>query len=228
MPPESPAAPAVRRPPWVKLAMLGLVLAAGAVLVVMGFPVRAAIDRGMDLIRDAGPAVFFLALTILPAFGAPLMAFTIPAGEAFASRMTLGGVVAAVLACVAVNLALSYWLARYVLRPVLLRVFARYGYKVPSLGRDNALTVTMLVRLTPGPPYFVQSYLLGVAEVPFRTFMVASWLCLVPWAGGAVILGRGMLHGNFREVLAGVGVIGVAVGAVHLYRSRNGRRAPGS
>jgi len=73
---------------------------------------RALGDQLIVMIRDAGPWVFFGAMALLPAIGAPLMAFTITAGTAFANQMTMGGVLAATLFAIGMNIALTYWLAR--------------------------------------------------------------------------------------------------------------------
>jgi uncharacterized membrane protein YdjX (TVP38/TMEM64 family) len=154
--------------------------------------------------------VFFTAMTILPAFGVPMLAFTIPAGQAFAERMGLGGVIAAALVAIAVNLALTYWIARYALRPLLTSLITRYGYSVPRITRENALSVLLVVRLTPGPPYALQCFVLGIAEAPFKLYMIISWIALLPYALGAIVLGEGLLKGNFKTVLMGAGVVVVA------------------
>jgi hypothetical protein len=114
------------------------------------------------------------------------------------------------LAMIALNLALTYWLARYALRPLLTNLVTRYGYKIPSITSKNALSATLVVRLTPGPPFFLQGYLLGLAEVPFKLYMIVSWLCVMPWAVGALVMGKGILNGNFKVAATGVGVIVVA------------------
>jgi uncharacterized membrane protein YdjX (TVP38/TMEM64 family) len=119
---------------------------------------------------------------------------------------------------------LTYWLARQAVRPLLARLLKRFGYTVPRVTADNALSIALLVRLTPGPPFFLQSYILGLADVPFRLYMVVSWLCVLPWAAGAVVLGRGMLHGNFKMAAMGFGVIIAAVAAVHLIRRKVAKR----
>jgi uncharacterized membrane protein YdjX (TVP38/TMEM64 family) len=154
----------------------------------------------------------------------PLSLFTISAGEAFGARMGLGGVIAVSLAAIAFNLAFGYWAARYALRPVLGSLLARYGYTVPRVTRENALQVALLVRLTPGPPYALQTGILGVAELPFRLYMIVSWLAVLPWVIGAIILGQGLFNGNMAAVIAGTGVIVAAVIAVQLIRRKFPRR----
>jgi uncharacterized membrane protein YdjX (TVP38/TMEM64 family) len=221
----SEIAPVKGKIPWVKLAVVAVVLLAGAFFLLRGLNLRELVDRGMALIRAAGPGVFFTAMALLPALGAPLLGFTIPAGEAFAARLTLGGVIALALVAIAVNLALTYWLARYALRPLLLKLVQRYGYNVPRVTAENALSVTLLVRLTPGPPFFMQGYILGLAEVPFRLYMVVSWLAVLPWSLGAIIMGQGILNGNFKVALTGMAVLGVAVVAVQQLRKKYAKRA---
>ena len=222
VPPDAPVPK--RKLPIAKLAVVAVVLLVGAVLVLRGINLGAVKDRGMAIIRDTGPVAYFGAMTVLPAVGVPMLAFTIPAGEAFGPRFGLGGVIAIAAVVLAVNLALTYWLARYALRPVLTGLLKRYGYSVPRVTPENALTIALLVRLTPGPPYALQGYILGIAELPFRLYMIVSWLCMLPWAVGAIVLGQGILNGNFKLAAAGLAVIVAAVGAVQLVRRRFAKR----
>jgi uncharacterized membrane protein YdjX (TVP38/TMEM64 family) len=213
-------APAPRKLPVVKLAIAAVVAGALGVLVLRGLDYKALETQGVTIIRNAGPVAFFTCCALLPAFGAPLTVFTIMAGEVFAPLMTIGGVIAATMTAIAVNLALTYWLARYALRPLLSRVAQRYGYKIPRVTSENALSVAIAIRLTPGPPFFMQGYILGLAEVPFRIFMIVSWLCILPWAVGAIVLGKGIFNGNFKMVVYGMGVIIVATVIVQAIRKR--------
>jgi uncharacterized membrane protein YdjX (TVP38/TMEM64 family) len=216
--------PVRRKLPLIKLSILALALIAGALVAMRGVNYRALAEQGMAVIRGAGPWAFFAGIVVLPAVGAPLTAFTVTAGEAFAPQMTMAGVVAAVLVSIAADQALTYWLARYALRPVLSRLAERYGYKVPRVTGANALSVALLVRLTPGPPFFMQSYILGLAEVPFRLYMVVSWLAIVPWAVGGVVLGKGVFDGHYKMAGAGAAVIAAAAALVHWLRKRYATR----
>lgn len=213
--------------PILKLAIVGVVLGAVGILVLREIGVArlvALFDQLVGVIRDMGPWVFFIAMTILPAMGAPLMAFNLVAGEAFAPQMTMPGVIVTVAAAIAANLALTYWLSRYALRPMLTRLVERYGYSVPRVTRQNALTVTLLVRLTPGPPYFLQGYLLGLAEVPLRLFMIVSWLAVVPISTSAVVLGKAAREGHMGKIGAVLGVMVVVVVVVQIVRRKVAKR----
>src|SRR5438270_2441406 len=105
--------------PVVKIALVLVVLAGLALLFLRGVNIKELIDRGMTMIRDAGPVAFFGGMLILPAFGAPLMAFTVLAGEAFGAQLTIPGVIAVSLGVIALNLVFTYWLARFAFRPLL-------------------------------------------------------------------------------------------------------------
>jgi len=213
-----------RKLPLFQLCIAAFAVIAAALLLLRGVNIRGLATQGMNMIRDAGPLVYFAALAFLPAVGAPLSAFTIVAGEAFAAQITLAGVIVATLAAIAANLALTYWLARYALRPLLSRFTEHYGYRIPRVTKGNALNIALVIRLTPGPPFFMQSYILGLAEVPFRLYMAVSWLCILPWAVAFVVLGKGVFNGNFKLVATGVGVLVAATALVHWARKRYAAR----
>jgi uncharacterized membrane protein YdjX (TVP38/TMEM64 family) len=210
--------------PIAKLAVAAVLLLVVAVIFLRGVDLRGLIDRGMAAIRAMGPGVFFAAMAILPAVGAPMAAFTIPAGEAFGERLGMPTVVIIALAVIAFNLAFGYWVARYALRPLLLGLLKRYGYTVPRVTRENALSVALLVRLTPGPPYALQAWILGCAETPFGLYMLVSWLGVLPYALAGIILGKGMFDGNFKAVAGGLGLLVAAAVAVQLVRKKMAKR----
>jgi uncharacterized membrane protein YdjX (TVP38/TMEM64 family) len=219
-----PAA-AHRNVPFTKLVIVCLGLIVLLVLALRGVDVRGIADRVITGIREAGPVPFFGAMMVLPAFGVPMLAFTIPAGEAFSTRLGMPGVVLVALVAIAVNLAFVYWVARYALRPLVVGLLRRAGYSVPQITAENALNVLLIVRLTPGPPYFLQACLLGVAQAPFRLYMIVSWLALLPWAVGGIILGKGLFAGNFAVVLLGLSVLIAAGAAVNWVRRKYAGRS---
>jgi uncharacterized membrane protein YdjX (TVP38/TMEM64 family) len=223
MQPEVPAPK--KKLPLVPLGILAAVAIVVAILVLKGLDYRVIVHRGLEVIRSTGPVTFLVATAFLPAFGAPLSVFTLTAGELFAPAMTMPGVIVAMMVAIAANLAFTYYLARYALRPVLSKVIRRYGYSIPSVTRENALSIALTIRLTPGPPFAVQSYMLGLAEVPFRLYMIVSWLCILPWAVGAIVVGKGVFNGNFMLVSYGIGVIAVATFVVNILRKKYVKRA---
>jgi uncharacterized membrane protein YdjX (TVP38/TMEM64 family) len=77
-----------------------------------------------------------------------------------------------------------------------------------------------VVRFTPGPPFALQGFVLGVAEAPFRLYMIVSWIAVLPWAVGAIVLGQGLFNGNFRAAAMGLGVLVVGIIAVQWVRQK--------
>ena len=198
-------------------------LAVGALLLV-GLSPRVAVDPVIAWLRVAGPGWYFLAMALVPL---PLAAFTVPAGEAFAGQLTLGGVVAAGAGAVAVQQALSYWVARYMLRPAVAHWLLRRGQAVPRVTRENALNVALLVRLTPGPPMILGSCVLALAETPFGVYLAVSWLVALPWVCAGVILGRGFFAGDAALAAAGISLVAAVMLAARWLRRRK-QQMPGN
>ena len=216
--------PRQRRNLLLKLGALLLVLGIVAVLVLRGMDVKGLITRVMALIGDMGPLAFFTAMAVLPAVGFPLMAFCLTAGPAFGAQLGLGGILLGAAGAVLVNILLTYWLARVALRPLLELVMGRLGYKIPVVEESAQFEVTMLVRLTPGPPFFVQSYLLGLAKIPFRIYFLPSLLIPMVNITGVVIFGDALAHGKGRWALLGLSLVGAGALGVHLMRKHFAKR----
>ncbi|MDD2762954.1 MAG: hypothetical protein PHE83_03145 [Opitutaceae bacterium] len=215
--------PALNKGLLIKVGVLGVIAVAAAVLVLRGMDVKALVVQGMAIIGSAGPWVFFTAMAVLPAVGFPLLAFALPAGPAFSGQLGLGGVLAAYGTAIAINLALTYWLAAHALRPWVERLVARAGYKIPQLAKDEQIEVTLLLRITPGPPFFLQSYLLGLGGVPFFTYLWVSWSVAMAYGVGFVVFGDAIMHGRARLAILGMSLLVTAVIIVHLVRKHYGK-----
>ena len=187
--------------------------------------VGAWLEAGLVALRELGPGWYFLAMAVLPL---PLAWFTIPAGEVYAAQLTTLGVIGAALAAVALQLTLSYGVARYVFGPALGGLLKGIGFAMPKVTPENALSVALLVRLTPGPPMILGSCALAIAEVPFRLYLSVSWLVTVPWVVGGVVVGKGILSGNLKMAAAGAAVLAIAVVVVRFVRRKRARATVGA
>ncbi|HTQ31054.1 MAG TPA: VTT domain-containing protein, partial [Opitutaceae bacterium] len=185
--------------------MLKIALIAGLVaLVILCFVLRginlreaeAWFNQTMGRIAAAGPLAFFAAMAVLPAVGAPFLGFTLTVGPAFRAQLGLGGVLAASAASLLVNITLTYWLARCWLRPWLEKLVTRYGYKVPQVSRSDQFEITLLLRITPGPPFFLQNYLLGLAKIPFPLYLAISEAVIMVHTTALVIFSDALAHGK--------------------------------
>jgi len=170
------------------------------------------------MIREAGPVVFFTALAVLPAVGCPLTFFTLPAGSVFAPELGMPLVLLLVCVSIAVNLAITYWLSRHLFRPWLIKLLAWLGYKLPEVDAKNHRVLVFLVRVTPGPPYVLQSYLLGLAGIPFVTYFIISWIISSSYACAFVLFGDALMHGQGKMALMAIGLFVVLTVGVQLLR----------
>jgi uncharacterized membrane protein YdjX (TVP38/TMEM64 family) len=210
--------------PLLKIGAVVVVLAVVAVLVLRGIDLRAWLDQAMTMIRDAGPAVFFISMALLPAVGMPVMPFNLLAGSAFGEQLGMPLVVALALAALTVNLILCYVLARRALRPLLEWLMKRLGYSLPKMESGDLTDLTIILRVTPGTPFFIQNYLLGLAGVPFGKYLLVS--CVVIWIYTAafVVFGDALLQGKGKNALLGLSILVVAVVLTHWARKHYGKK----
>lgn len=183
------------------------------------------IGVAMDWVRALGAGWFFAAFAVLPAVGFPVSVFALSAGSLFGPTLGLPTVLALAGLSMAVSMSISYGLARYAVRPWVTRLLGYVGYRVPVVPPEKQKLFTVLVRITPGPPYVFQSFLLGLAGVPFWTYLAISWaictvnICLVIVFGDALAQGKGKV-----ALLALAGVVLVVL-AVKFVRKRMLKRA---
>lgn len=204
----------------VKLALMLVALAALAWFALRGVDLRAAAETAIVWLRDAGPWVFFAAMAVLPAFGAPISVFTLVAGPAFGLAVSIPAAAAAMI----VNMTINYWIARRWLRPVVEWFFRRASYKIPRSTAENHRMLTVLVRVTPGLPYFAQGFVLGLAEVPFRIYLPISFAIQYAFALGFLIFGKALMTGRVGMIVAAVAILAAAAIAIKLLRRHYARR----
>jgi uncharacterized membrane protein YdjX (TVP38/TMEM64 family) len=186
--------------------------------------VRGLFNRGLDAVRGLGPVGFFGAMTVLPGVGCPLSVFTLTAGPVFGPVLGLPTVIALAWASLAANLALTYGLARWVLRPWIVRICGWLGYRLPEVAAVDERSLVVLVRVTPGPPYVLQSYLLGVARVKFATYFLISWSVVSAYATAFILFGDALAQGKGRGVVIAVSLfVALTVGVGFVRRKLKAR-----
>ena len=183
-----------------------------------------ALDAMILALREAGPLAFFGAMALLPAVGFPMIAFTLAAGPVFGPVLGTGWVIGWSLLAVAVNLLLTYWLAHRALRPLVSRLLKYFDIHLPDDTTGGAWQITLIVRLTPGPPFWVQSYLLGLLRVPLTPYLVVSLLVMAGYIVALVTGGEAIAEGNGRLAILAAGLLVVTVAILQLLRQRTARR----
>ena len=127
-------------------------------------------------------------------------------------------------AALAVNVSITYVLARWIARPGLEKLTMRLGYKWPEVHKDNYWDITLLARVTPGPPFVLQGIMLGLARVPFRIYLIGS--ALVAWAYGTVfvVFGDALLAGKGKMIVFGISALVALAFGAHLLRQHFARK----
>ncbi len=179
-------------------------------------------------VRDLGPVPFFLALTLLPAIGFPTTPFFLLAGAAFGVWISVVGSILAQ----GLNLILCYWLATRYLRGFLERLISRTRYRIPQVKKEHFVKVTLLIKITPGPPNFLKTYILGLAGIPFGIFFLISLPTSVGYGIGIIVVGDSLLEGNTGQAILGVGIlvvlgVGLKMLRDYLLRRKVTRASPG-
>ncbi len=212
----------IRRSPWSRVVLLGIVVAAMAVTAYT-LPVRQLADGAARL----GPApVVALAVGLLLAL-VPRTAVSVACGALFGALAGFGYALAAGLLAAGLAFAASRWLARGAVAGRLRGRAARFD---AWLSRRGVLAV-VVVRLVPIAPFGLVSYLYGSTGVRSRHYLLGTLIGATPsaatWAGiGAAVISQGRL-GVLTLAPAAAGLI-VTVCAAAYWRSamRRERMSP--
>jgi uncharacterized membrane protein YdjX (TVP38/TMEM64 family) len=177
-------------------------------------------DDVTQWLESVDPWAFFALMAVLPAVGIPVTPFLIIAGASFGGPIGIAGS----LIALAVNLALCFALAR-LLKPMLASLLRWLGHKLPDLGARgrSPARVALTVKLVPGVPAFLKSYVLAVTGIGFGPYFAVSMLISGLYAVLVVVLGKSLFDHEGNSVLAIVlllGMVGLAV-----WKWRRGQRA---
>ncbi|MFC1890130.1 FAD-dependent oxidoreductase [Thermodesulfobacteriota bacterium] len=69
--------------------------------------------------------------------------------------------------------------------------------KIDEGVQNQGWRMLMITRLVPIFPFNIQNYVYGITRIPFPTYVIVSWICMVPgtiayvFAGGAIVSGEG-------------------------------------
>lgn len=162
----------------------------------------------LEVLGAAHPAWLFLALAFLPLVGVPASPLIIAAGVRLG---TWGGFVLAMAGLLS-NFSLGYWLARLWLRRPLAWLLARRGYQIPQLTAADETQFILLFRITPGIPLTAQNYLLGLAQVNFRRYLLISLPVQAGYALAFVWLGHSLAgSATWRLILGGAALVALGL-----------------
>jgi uncharacterized membrane protein YdjX (TVP38/TMEM64 family) len=209
-----------------RLAGVALVLGVGALLLawklgVDGAAVKSAWKQaeGFLILR---PWLLFAGLVVLPALPIPTSALLLLAGTVWRDRPVMACAIC--LLAMALNMSWTYWMAARPGRGLVVKLLTVMGLQIPELPKGNDLRAILLMRLTPGFPFFVQNYLLGFFRVPFRLYLPVSIGCNGMVSVGVILSAAGVAGGNLVPILSGTALIIAGLVVVQWVKSKVLRR----
>jgi uncharacterized membrane protein YdjX (TVP38/TMEM64 family) len=187
---------------------------------------------------SSNPLYLFLAIVFLPGFGFPASPLLILAGLVWGSKWQ--ACLVAIFA-MSLNMSWTYAVAAGPARGLLNRIlrsphFQRFKISDPSSSRiQNPKSkisppsllhrFTVLMRITPGMPFFLQNYVLGLIGVPFLPYILISVPLNAIWVIGFVLTGGAIFEGNVGMIAAGLAILIAAAIGLKLLRSKLASRA---
>ena len=162
------------------------------------------------------PWIFFLALVFLPGLPIPFTALLLTAGVVWRQQPLMACLLC--LLALVLNLTWTYWLAAGPGRRVVEKLLRATAIEIPELPRGDHLKLILVLKLTPGMPFFFQNYLLGFLRVPFRLFLVISVLCNGIYGTGILLSSVGLANGKLMPVISGISLVALAATLTQLVR----------
>ncbi len=162
------------------------------------------------------PASLFWALVFLPGLPIPTSALLFTAGVVWRQQPMMACLLC--LLAMLLNLAWTYWLAAKPARGLVEKLLASAEIQIPDLPRGDHLKLILVMRLTPGFPFFFQNYLLGFLRAPFLLYLSVSILCSGIIGTGVVLSGVGLADGKLMPAISGVCLIALGVVITQLVR----------
>lgn len=165
----------------------------------------------------AYPVLLFSALVILPAFGFPVSILLVLAGATWGSNWQ--SCAWAILAMF-LNMTWTYIASAGPARKLVTDLLGNRWHSWKNMGHGDLIRLTVLMRVTPGVPLFLQNYVLGLLAVPYLPYILIS----VPINGifvvGFVLTGGAIFDGQLGLALTGAAVLVTAFLLVRILRSR--------
>ena len=170
-----------------------------------------------------GPAVFVLIYVAAVVAALPGSVITVAAGALFGAGL---GVFLVSMAST-VGASLSFLISRYFARDAVARWLSTKEKfrRLDQLTEEHGAIVVALTRLVPIFPFNLLNYGFGLTRVRFWTYVLWSWLCMLPgtvlYVVGADALTKGIAQGRVPWALIGaMAAAGIALAILVRYARR--------
>lgn len=169
-----------------------------------------------------GPLVFIAVYAVLVVAAVPGSVLTVAAGAMFGSLLGVAVVSVASTLGAGLAFAAARWLAR---DSVVGWLAGNPGFaKLDRMTRRHGAVMVAITRLVPIFPFTLLNYGFGLTGVPFRTYMLWSWLCMLPgtilYVVGADAVTKGLSQGRVPWPLVGIAAATAVVLTLIVRRAR--------
>ena len=166
--------------------------------------------------RDIPAVIFFGLMAFLPLFPIPISPFFIITGTIYGVGFSLTACAVAIF----VNLSLAHYLATGFLRPLIDKIVSKYSYTVPEVYPTEYVKLSIVLRITPGIPYFLKNYLNSLAGVPFKPYILIAWPLEMLWALAFIVLGESAFEGSLGLAVYGICLVIALILITKIIRER--------
>lgn len=159
-----------------------------------------ALDRVTDLtdfIENFGvlaPIIFIMAYILATILFLPGLPLTVLAGIVFGP---IAGTIYVSIASIT-GAGMAFIIARYIGRDAMIKRFSKNEvFKKIDVGVLNqGWKMVAITRLVPLFPFNVQNYIYGLTGIPFITYILVSWVCMLPATVAYVFLAGSIVGGD--------------------------------
>jgi len=169
-----------------------------------------------DWIKDIGiwgPLVFIALYAVATVLAIPGSAMTVAAGSIFGS--ILGVIIVSIASTLGASLA--FLVARYFARDAISQSLSKNEkfHKLDDLTEKHGAIIVAITRLVPLFPFTLLNYGFGLTKVPFKIYVLWSWLCMLPgtvlYVVGADAITRIMTQGSIPWVLIAIFLVFIII-----------------
>lgn len=182
--------------------------------------VKALISGTIDYISQY-PALVYLSLLLASGLPVPFSPFLILAGVTFTNLFGLPLALVICYSAIVLSMIWTYFVSAYPMRRLFERIIGAFASKFPEIPEEHQSKVALIIRITPGIPFFLQNYFLGVTRVPFVKYLVISMAIQAFYTTGFVVGGGALFEGKAGLAIAAASVLVILGIAIKWLRGKN-------
>ncbi len=211
-------------PKWVKAVVI-LTLLVAVIIIIRSLGLDQHIEEFREWVKaqgSLGPIIFIAVYALVTVLALPGSAFSIMAGVLFGS---LVGVIVVIVGAT-IGASLCFLIARYLLRGSVeswLEKSEKFQ-KLDNITEKNGSIIVAITRLVPLFPFNLLNYGFGLTKVPFLTYVLWTFTCIIPgtalYVVGTDAITQSISKGEIPWVLVGIVVLILGILTVVVNKAR--------